>query len=281
MSEVGERSEQSESLPVRLQKFLASAGIGSRRNCEEYILAGRVTVDGRTIQELGTRIDPQRQKVRLDDELVKTEPKRYYLLNKPPGYVCTTRDPSGRPRAIDLVPQRELRLFTVGRLDTNSCGLLLVTNDGELTNRLAHPRFGVERRYRVQVVGKPTRDTLDKLRRGMYFAGGKYRVKGLRRQKTKGNSTFLELVLTEGQNREIRRLLARVGHKVIHLQRVGFGPLNLGRLAEGKVRPLRPAELKALRELLAEKSGQKTSNRKRKKQVLKGKGRTRRKHSRR
>lgn len=249
---------------IRLQKVLASAGIGSRRHCEEYIVEGRVTIDGKLVRELGTRVDPAKQKIHLDGELVRIEPKRYFLLNKPPGYVCTNNDPSGRPRAIDLVPQDGPRLFTVGRLDENSCGLLLVTNDGELANRLAHPRYGFEKRYQVQVVGKPTRETLGKLKEGMYFADGKFSVKGIKQLKTKGQSTFLELVLTEGQNREIRRLLARVGHKVIHLQRVGFGPLKLSRLGEGKYRPLKTTELKLLRLLIDKTPEKKTTSGKRK-----------------
>ena len=267
--DAGESSDESTPTLVRLQKFLASAGIGSRRRCEEFILAHRVTVDGKPVHKLGTCIDPARQKIRLDGELVRTEPKRYYLLNKPTGYVCTNRDPAGRPRAIDLVSQQQHRLFTVGRLDEHSRGLILVTNDGELSNRLAHPRYGVERRYHVQVVGKPTNETLDTLKKGIYLAGGKFRIKRIRRLKTKGQSTFLELILTEGQNREIRRLLAKSGHKVISLQRVGFGPLNLGRLAEGKYRPLRSKELKDLRDLLQKSLKPKSRSGKRKKRAPK------------
>ena len=276
----GESSDKSTGSLVRLQKYLASAGIGSRRHCEEFILAQRVTVDGKTVHKLGTCIDPQRHKIRLDGELVRTEPKRYYLLNKPTGYVCTNNDPAGRPRAIDLVSPQQHRLFTVGRLDENSRGLILVTNDGELSNRLAHPRYGVERRYHVQVVGRPTHETLDKLKKGMYFAGGKFFIKRIRKLKTKGQSTFLELLLTEGQNREIRRLLAKFGHKVISLQRVGFGPLNLGRLTEGKYRPLRPKELKDLRDLLEKSSKPKSRSGKRKKRILKLNRATRSKRSR-
>ena len=270
MSEdAGENNAESTPTLVRLQKYLASAGVGSRRSCEEFILAHRVTVDGKTAHKLGTCIDPARQKVRLDGELVRTEPKRYYLVNKPVGYVCTNRDPAGRPRVIDLVSPQKHRLFTVGRLDEHSRGLILITNDGELSNRLAHPRYGVERRYQVQVVGRPTNETLDQLKKGMHFADGKYRIKGIRRLKAKGKSTFLELVLTEGQNREIRRLLAKVGHKVISLQRVGFGPLRLGRLAEGKFRPLRTKELKDLRNLLEKHSKPESRSGKRKKRTPK------------
>ncbi|MGE3315846.1 MAG: pseudouridine synthase [Planctomycetaceae bacterium] len=232
---------------VRLQRYLASAGLGSRRHCEEFILAGRVAVDGKVITDLGVRIDP-RQEVRVDTEIVRPEPKRYYLLNKPKGCVCTNRDPAGRTRAIDLVPFDGPRLFTVGRLDENSQGLILLTNDGELAHRLAHPRFRVPRKYRVQVVGKPKPEVYEKLKKGLFFEEGKFRVRDVHRVGAKGNSTLLELLLTEGQNREIRRLLARVGHKVINLERIVFGPLRLGTLPTGRFRALSGAELGQLRD---------------------------------
>jgi 23S rRNA pseudouridine2605 synthase len=236
---------------IRLQKFLASAGFGSRRQCEEYILAGRVTVDGQTVVELGTRVDPSRQKIHVDGELIRTQAKRYFVLNKPAGYLCTHSDPEGRARAIDLVPHDGPRLFTVGRLDESSEGLILVTNDGELANRLAHPRYEVPRKYRVHVAGRPTPETLRQLRRGLVFEEGTFRVQGVRKVGGKGNSTFLEIDLKQGRNREIRRMLARVGHKVMHLERIAFGPLNLGRLPLGKYRRLTDNELKALRALAA------------------------------
>ena len=131
---------------IRLQRFLASTGLDSRRNCEEYILTGRVSVDGKEVIDVGTVIDPFKQKIRVDGELIRTEPRRYFLLNKPKGYLCTNKDPRGRRRAVDLVSAQNLRLFTVGRLDENSEGLLLVTNDGEMANRLTHPRYGHEYR---------------------------------------------------------------------------------------------------------------------------------------
>lgn len=231
---------------MRLQRYLAAAGLGSRRQCEEYITAGRVSINGQDVHDLGTTVDPQQDKVRVDGELVRAEPKKYYILNKPPGYVCTHKDPAGRSRAIDLMPSHGPRLFTVGRLDESSQGLLLVTNDGDLSNRLAHPRYHVERTYRVQVAGVPTPEVLQQLKRGMHFAEGVFRVQSVKKLKSVGKSTFLELVLTEGQNREIRRLLARAGHKVLHLERIGFGPLRLGKLATGEYRPLRPAEVDEL-----------------------------------
>ncbi|HEV3300913.1 MAG TPA: pseudouridine synthase [Planctomycetaceae bacterium] len=234
---------------IRLQRFLAATGLGSRRKCEEYIVEGRVSVDGQVVRDLGTRVNPQEQEVRVDTERVRRDPPRYFLLNKPRGYLCTSSDPAGRPRAIDLVPAGKLRLFTVGRLDEGSEGLILLTNDGELAHRLAHPRFQVPRTYALQVAGRPTPETFATLKEGLYFQEGRFRIHWVKRAGTKGNSTFLEVGLSHGQNREIRRLFARVGHKVMRLRRVAFGPLSLGRLAEGRCRPLTSSEMNALREL--------------------------------
>jgi 23S rRNA pseudouridine2605 synthase len=241
--------EASASAGMRLQRFLAATGLGSRRKCEEYIVEGRVSVDGQVVRDLGTRVNPQEQEVRVDTERVRRAPPRYFLLNKPRGYLCTSSDPAGRPRAIDLVPAGKLRLFTVGRLDEGSEGLILLTNDGELAHRLAHPRFQVQRTYALQVAGRPTPETFAALKEGLYFQEGRFRIHWVKRAGTKGNSTFLEVGLSHGQNREIRRLFARVGHKVMRLRRVAFGPLSLGRLAEGRSRPLTSSELSALREL--------------------------------
>lgn len=224
------------------------AGIGSRRHCEEYILTGRVTVDGQTVNELGAKVNPHLQEVRLDGERLKLERPVYYLLNKPKGYLCTNVDPAGRPRAVDLLPSNRERLFTVGRLDEHSTGLLLCTNDGELANRLAHPRFRVPKIYSVQVVGVPTREAVQQLQEGMYFADGRFKADDVQLVKVQGKSAFLQIELTEGQNREIRRLLARIGHKVLSLQRVSMGPLRLGALDDGHYRILTPAEILDLQE---------------------------------
>ncbi len=240
---------------VRLQRLLAMAGVGSRRHCEEFILAGRVTVDRQTVSELGVRVDPARQVVRLDGERIATERQVYYILNKPIGFLCTNADPAGRSRVIDLFPKMRERLFTVGRLDEHSQGLLLVTNDGALAHQLAHPRFRVPKVYRVQVVGVPNRELLDKLRSGMYFAEGKFQVEGVKLVRVKAGNAQLELVLTEGQNREIRRLLARLGHKVLRLERIALGPLKLGPLVVGEYRALTPAELQELRRFAAGERG--------------------------
>ena len=234
---------------MRLQKFLAACGLGSRRACEELITTGRVEIDGETAT-LGARVDPSKQTVKFDGDRLKLEPRRYYLLNKPRGVLCTNADPGGRTRVIDLFPDSMPRLFPVGRLDEDSEGLLVVTNDGDFAHKLAHPRHRIYRTYQVQVAGDPPRETLDQLKKGFHFAEGRFKVHDVKAVKKQGKSTFLEIQLTEGQNREIRRLLARIGHKVIALRRVAFGPLYLGKLKPGEYRELRADEVERFEALV-------------------------------
>lgn len=231
----------------RLQKVLAEAGVGSRRQCEELILAGRVEVDRQVVTRLGTSVDPAAAEIRLDGLPLPRPRPVCYAVHKPPGVVSTSRDPSGRPRVIDLVPAGETRLFTVGRLDLHSEGLILVTNDGELTNLLTHPRYAVEKTYRVVVAGRPGEQVLARLRRGVRLAEGTARVEQLRVKSRRQESTVLEMVLREGRNREIRRILARVGHKVLRLVRIAVGPVRLGKLRPGEWRRVTRAEVAALR----------------------------------
>ena len=233
--------------PQRLQKVLAAAGLGSRRQCEELITVGRVEVDRHVVTELGTRVDPARQQVRVDGVPLAAPKLVYYAVNKPVGVLSTNRDPSGRPRVIDLVPGRDARLFAIGRLDLHSEGLILVTNDGELANRLTHPRYGVGKTYRVVVAGRPTGDILAKLRQGVHLAEGLARAERVEIKSLHKESTLLEMVLREGKNREIRRVLARVGHKVERLTRIAVGPVRLGNLPTGACRRLTHEEVAALR----------------------------------
>jgi 23S rRNA pseudouridine2605 synthase len=233
--------------PQRLQKILAAAGVGSRRHCEELIASGRVEVDRRVVTEPGTKADPAEQEIRVDGQPLQRERLVYFVVNKPTGVVSTNRDPSGRTRVIDLVNYGG-RLFTVGRLDLSSEGLILVTNDGELANRLAHPRYGVEKTYHVEVAGLIDRQQLARLRKGVHLAEGFAQVVSARVKHQYKNSTLLEIVLAEGRNREIRRILARVGHKVERLKRVALGPLRLAELPPGEVRPLERAELRKLKQ---------------------------------
>ncbi|HZZ73053.1 MAG TPA: pseudouridine synthase [Pirellulales bacterium] len=234
----------------RLQKVLAAAGLGSRRKCEELISEGRVEIDGAVVTELGTKVDPDRQKVLVDGEPLRHSELEYYAVYKPNGVVTTNYDPAGRPRVVDLVPDGE-RLFPIGRLDMYSEGLILVTNDGDLTNRLAHPRYGVEKTYQALVVGAADHETLEKLRRGVHLAEGFAHAKQVLIRAKSPQSTLLEIVLDEGRNREIRRLLAKLGHKVLKLKRISIGPLKIGEMLPGEYRPLNAAEVEQLQKLVA------------------------------
>ena len=232
----------------RLNKFLAHAGIGSRRHCESLILAGRVSIDGRAVRELATQVGPEHV-VKVDGEPVRAEKFVYWLVNKPRGYLCTNHDPSRRPLAIDLVPQINQRVYTVGRLDEDSEGLLLLTNDGDLANRLMHPRYNVEKTYLVLVAGDPAPDDLKKLLQGVWLSEGHVKARHVKRLRKQGKSTWLRIILSEGKNREIRRMLAKLDHKVLRIRRIEIGPLDIGSLASGKSRPLTSQELKSLRRL--------------------------------
>ena len=232
--------------PVRLQKILASAGLGSRRQCEELILTGRVEVDRQVVTELGAKADPARQEVRVDGVSLPRTRLVYFMVNKPSGVLSTNNDPSGRPRVIDLVPYTG-RLFTVGRLDMSSEGLILVTNDGDLADRLTHPRYGVRKTYQVEVAGSLDRKHLEQLSKGVHLSEGLARAVSAKVLRQYKQSTLVEIVLAEGRNREIRRILARVGHKVERLKRVAIGPLRLADLPLGQVRPLDREELKQLK----------------------------------
>jgi 23S rRNA pseudouridine2605 synthase len=235
----------------RLNKFLAHAGVGSRRFCDTLISSGRVKVDGVLIRDLGLKIDPQNHQVSVDDHPVKSEKPVYWVVNKPVGYLCTDADPAGRPRAVDLLPHVEQRVFTVGRLDEGSEGLLLMTNDGDLAMPLMHPRFGVPKTYLVLVAGKPTPADLQKLLDGVWLSEGKVKARAVKRVKPQGNSTWLRIVLTEGKNREIRRMLAKLDHKVMKLRRVAIGPVKLDKLPKGKARRVSAEELADLRKFVA------------------------------
>jgi len=242
--------------PERLQKVLAAAGVASRRACEELIQEGRVEVDGQIVTELGVKVDPAKQRILVDGEPLRPAQVRCYMLNKPPGVVSTSRDPAGRVTVTEMVPPDLGRLFSVGRLDRSSEGLILLTNDGELANRLAHPRYGVPKTYLARVAGRPDREVIAALRRGVRLAEGVAKAQQVRIKSGYKQSTLLEIVLTEGKNREIRRMLAGVGHKVLELRRVGLGTLRLGELPPGAYRPLTPKEIDSLRGAAARATSQ-------------------------
>jgi 23S rRNA pseudouridine2605 synthase len=235
----------------RINKFLAHAGVGSRRFCDTLIAAGRVKVNDIVVRDLSTRVDPDKHKVFVDDHPVKAEKPVYWVVNKPVGVVCTNHDPAGRPRAIDLIPHVEQRVYTVGRLDEGSEGMLLMTNDGDLAEKLMHPRYQIEKTYMVLVAGRPTTADIQKLLDGVWLSDGKVRAKRVVRGKMQGESTWLRIGLCEGKNREIRRMLAKLEHKVMKLQRTAIGPVQLDKLPKGKARKLHPKELEELRKLVA------------------------------
>lgn len=228
----------------RVQKLLAAAGLGSRRACEQLIAQGRVTVDGRRVT-LGDRARPD-QRVAVDGELVNTDPSQVYLLlNKPYGYVTTASDPQGRPTVIDLVPS-EPRVFPVGRLDQDTEGLLVLTNDGELANRLVHPRYGVRKTYVAKVRGQVPRRALRDLVSGVDLDDGPATAVSARTIAEAAGETLVELVIAEGRRREVRRMLGAVNLHVERLARVQLGSLALGEISQGKVRPLTGKEIRML-----------------------------------
>lgn len=229
----------------RLNKVLAAAGLGSRRKVEELIEQGRVQINGDIVTDLSCKVEPDAVKIKVDGQLLKKSRPVYYALNKPPGVLSTNYDPSGRMRVIDLVSDRD-RVFSVGRLDQSSEGLMLLTNDGDLAQRLAHPRFHIQKSYFVVVAGQMTEDELNKLRKGVHLAEGLARIDGATIKRVRKGCTELEIVLSEGKNREIRRILARAGHKVVLLRRIAIGTLRLGQMPVGASRTLTSAEVKAL-----------------------------------
>ena len=222
----------------RLHKVLAEAGLGSRRKCEELIKAGKIMVDGAAVTELGIKIDPTRHKIRYAGQPVKTEKKYYFIINKPRGYICANADRAGRRLVIDLFRNVPARLYTVGRLDADSEGLVIVTNDGALCNLLTHPRYGVTKTYQVVVRGYLENIALDKLRKGVWLAEGKTRPVEVRLIKHSRDISILELTLREGKKHEVKRILARLGYKVKLLRRIRIGRLHLGGLKSGQYQPI-------------------------------------------
>jgi 23S rRNA pseudouridine2605 synthase len=233
----------------RLQRILARAGYGSRRACEVLIVEGRVTLNG-TVATLGDRADPVEDEVRVDGLEVNLDPNvKYYAFHKPPGVVTTMRDPQGRPDIRGFLPEGP-RVFPVGRLDRDTEGLLLLTNDGDLANALTHPRFGVEKEYLAEVEGVPTPKHIGQLRRGVELEDGDAVAKSARVAGRSGDRGAVRLVMTEGRKREVRRLLAAVGLPVTRLVRVRVGPIRLGGLPPGERRELTHDEVVALRRVV-------------------------------
>jgi pseudouridine synthase len=232
----------------RLQKTLAHAGVASRRAAERLISEGRVSVNGRVVTTLGTRVDPGRDAIKVDGKRLPARPvaRTYLAVNKPRGFVTTLSDPEGRPALGDLLPKGGPRVYPVGRLDFHSEGLLVVTDDGELARDLMSPARHVSKTYLVKVHGRPSPATLDRLRRGIVLDARRTRPARVRIVRP-GDNPWLEITLTEGRNRQVRRMCQAVGHRVTRLRRVGVGGLHLGDLRPGKIRPLSVAEVRRLR----------------------------------
>ncbi|MHC4943111.1 MAG: pseudouridine synthase [Planctomycetota bacterium] len=232
---------------TRLQKILSAAGLGSRRACEEYIKAGRVKVDGVQITKLGAQADPDIQTVSFDGKPLTLPRKLYFILNKPVGYLCTNKpDRSERPLAVDLIHRPGVRLFCAGRLDVDSKGAIIVTNDGSFSNYITHPRYNVPKTYRVRVNGTVGPDVLAELQRGVWLSEGKMGAIEARIIRVTRKDTLLRLVLKEGKNRVIRRVMAKLGLRVTELERTRIGPVALGKLKPGAYRELKAVEVRKL-----------------------------------
>ncbi len=226
----------------RLQKYLSRCGVSSRREAEDLIQAGRVRVNGVVVTALGAKVDPGRDRVQVDGRRVEPAPPVTLMVHKPSGYVSTTRDPQGRKVVTELVPREFGRLYPVGRLDYDATGLMLLTNDGELAQRLMHPRYQVPRTYRVTAVGEMSDEALRRLAAGPEVEGRPVST-AVTLVKREAGRTVLELMVWEGRYHLVKRLLEGVGHQVLKLKRIAFGPLRLGRLKRGAFRPLTKMEL--------------------------------------
>lgn len=222
---------------VRLQKFLAECGIGSRRTMEQFITEGRVRVNGQVVTKLGSKIDPEKDKIEVNRRRVQVAPKGIMLLNKPRGVVSTLSDPEGRRSVADFLTKHYRSYFPVGRLDWDSTGLMVLTNDGEIAERLMHPRYGFERVYHARVEGSVSEELLAKMQKGVRLADGPVQASGMILRNDE-KSTWVEVKIHEGRNRVVRRMFDKLGHPVMKLKRVVYGPFKLGNLQAGQVRVL-------------------------------------------
>ncbi len=235
------------SKPIRLQKFLASCGVASRRKSEDYIRDGRVRVDGTVVTKLGTRVVPGRHVVAVDGNVIRQETEHIYvLLNKPKGYVTTLSDPQGRPVVTSLITDINARLFPVGRLDLDTEGALLLTNDGDLAQKIQHPKFEVRKSYKATVSGFPTAQKIRKLESGIVVDGKKTAPARVRLKKRQKQTSIFTITIHEGRKRQVRKMFAAIGHPVIYLQRISYGRLTLGDLPKGSYKRLKISEIKKI-----------------------------------
>src|SRR5438552_5207948 len=231
---------------VRLQKFLADAGVASRRASEQIITANRVTVNGQIVHELGSKVDPDRDRVTVDGQPVRPKRKLYIALHKPRGYISSRADPEGRPVVSDLLPKEWLNLHTVGRLDYNSEGLIFLTNDGEFSLHLTHPRYGVRKKYVAALEGRLEEAVLRKFIQGVSYQGERFKAETARLVSASHSKSVVELEMAEGKYHEVRRLFESQAHIVKRLQRIQIGKIKLGELRPGKWRTLTEPEIKSL-----------------------------------
>lgn len=231
---------------MRLSQYLAHAGIASRRYAEELISAGQVKVNGIIVTEMGSKIDPDIDRVEFNEQLVRGEPKNYLLLNKPAGYLCSVSDPYGRPTVTDLVAKIDKRLYPVGRLDYDSEGLLLMTNDGYFNNLMIHPRYKINKEYQVWVKGRVKPDEEIQLKKGIKLEDGMTAPAEVKILQTEKDRSLLRIIIHEGRKRQIKRMCSAIGHPVISLKRTALGCLSLQGVSSGKFRRLTPAEIKQL-----------------------------------
>lgn len=235
---------------------MAKAGIASRREAERMVMEGRVTVNGKVVDELGSKADPLKDHIKVDGKRVaRFEPKVTLLLNKPRGYLSTVKDPGGRPTVMDLLKNVRGRLYPVGRLDFDAEGLLLLTNDGELANVLAHPRYSIPRTYLVKAGGVPDEKKLARLMRGVMLEDGRAAVASVHILRQKEKNSWMEVVVTEGRNRLVKRMFSAIGHPVLKLKRIQFGPIRLGNLPFGQFRYLTLEETARLKKLITTAEG--------------------------
>jgi pseudouridine synthase len=236
-------------MQVRLNKFLSQAGIASRREADRLIAEGRVKVNNQVVQKLGYKVDDQVDRIEINGrEVHKEQNLMYLMLNKPKGYLVTLKDSFGRPTVMNLVSNLKKRVFPVGRLDFDSEGLLLLTNDGELANRLTHPRYNIKKTYLVKVKGEPDSAKLSKLKKGVFLDGKKTAPAKVTLLESNPKRSFLRIEIHEGRKREVRRMFEFIGHRVLKLVRVDFAGLKIGKLKSGTWRFLRQQEIKKLKE---------------------------------
>jgi pseudouridine synthase len=233
-------------LPVRLQKFLAEAGVASRRASEEWILGGRVSVNGQVVRQLGTKVDPLHDHVSVDGKPIRAKRKIYVALHKPRGCVCSRKDQFERPTIYELLPREWSEVYSVGRLDYDTEGLIFLTNDGEFALRLTHPRYEVRKKYLAAIEGRVEWEMLKKFAAGIFHKGEKLKAEKTRLISASKSKSLVELDLTEGKNREVRRLFESQGLSVKRLERIQIGKIKLGELKPGKWRTLTEPEIKSL-----------------------------------